>query len=101
MYDRAHRLQTRMTNLTSRVESRRSSYRLKFVFTVSHPFVCECHNITTIPILPTPPRQTVHAVFPHTAYRQSSSQAFTVHQPNAYFEGSISLYLPTKTANAP
>ncbi|MBS1257970.1 MAG: hypothetical protein MAG551_01023 [Candidatus Scalindua arabica] len=37
------------SSFSSRVENWRSSYRLKFVFTVSHPFVCECHNITTIP----------------------------------------------------
>ena len=41
-------------NLVSRVENWRSGYRLKFVFSVSHPFVYECHNISAIPYFQLP-----------------------------------------------
>ena len=37
-----------------RVESKRRGFRLKFVFTVSHPFVCECPSITTMPYFQLP-----------------------------------------------
>jgi hypothetical protein len=41
-----------------------------FVFPVSHPFVCECHNISTIPSVPTiPGLPGSHTPLPHRVAR--------------------------------
>src|SRR5262245_41897971 len=34
---------------------------------LSRPFVCECHNISTVPRFQPPPRRTQRADFPHCA----------------------------------
>ena len=41
---------------------------------LARPFVCECHNISTMSRFQPPPRQTQHAVFPHYAYLYASHQ---------------------------
>jgi hypothetical protein len=48
-----------------------------FVFTVSRPFVCGCHNISTMPRLQSPPRQTQRAAFPHCAFLTTSHQGLS------------------------
>ena len=59
---RRHPLSMRPCCVSSRtsVESTvgASWFRSKFVFSVSHPFVCECHSISTLPSFPTASRQT-------------------------------------------
>ena len=44
-----------------------------FVFSVAHPFVCECHNIPALLDFQSPPPQTVLTVLPYTAFLLNSS----------------------------
>ena len=41
---------------------------------LSRPFVCECHNISTVPRFQPPPRRTQRADFPHCALLFASPQ---------------------------
>ena len=58
----------------SRVEDWRVSVGRILFSPFTRPFVCECHNISTIPRLQSPPRQTQHVDFPHYAFLYASYQ---------------------------
>jgi len=61
-------------NNTVRVEDWRVDLGRILYSPFTRPFVCECHNISTIPRLQSPPSQTQHAVFPHYAFLYASHQ---------------------------
>jgi len=52
----------------SRIENLRVDVGRILCFPLTRPFVCECHNISTMPRFQSPPRQTQHTVFLHYAY---------------------------------
>ncbi len=58
----------------SRVEDWRVGVGRILCSQFTRPFVCECHNISTMSRFQPPPRQTQHAVFPHYAYLYASHQ---------------------------
>src|SRR5262245_58746945 len=60
--------------LTGRVEDWRAGLGPCSCSLLTRPFVCECHNISTVPRFQPPPRRTQHAVFPHYALLFASPQ---------------------------
>ena len=61
--------------LLSRVEDWRVSVGRGLCSLLARPFVCECHNISTMPRFQPPPRQTQRAELPHWAFLLTSHQA--------------------------
>ena len=61
--------------LPSRVEDWRVSVGRLLCSLLARPFVCECHNITTMLRFQPPPRQTQRAELPHWAFLLTSHQA--------------------------
>jgi hypothetical protein len=61
-------------SLIGRVEDWRAGLGRSLCSRLSRPFVCECHNISTVPRFQSPPRRTQHADFPHCALLFASPQ---------------------------
>src|SRR6516225_8129843 len=59
---------------TGRVEDWRACLGRCSCCPLSRPFVCECHNISTVPRFQPPPRRTQRADFPHCALLFASPQ---------------------------
>ena len=62
------------TPLIGRVEDWRAGLGRCSCSLLSRPFVCECHNISTMPRFQSPPRRTQRADFPHYALLFASPQ---------------------------
>ncbi len=56
---------------------------------LTRPFVCECHNISSLPRFQPPPPQTGHADFPHPAFGQGFMRSPTKNYASALLTGPI------------
>src|SRR6476660_4599292 len=100
--------------LIGRVEDWRAGLGRSLCSRLSRPFVCECHNISTVPRFQPPPRRTQHADFPHCAllfaspqglwdlscrgdFRQQSANPVTIEQSQGFVQP---LPTPSRPAEA-